>query len=93
MPLLENDTYTIDYIYSLPEGQRAELIDGKIYNMAPPSRIHQKTSGELYTIINNHIKSKKEIVKSTLPHLQSFSMKMTKHMSNQIFLLSAIRTN
>ncbi len=59
MPLLENDTYTIDYIYSLPEGQRAELIDGKIYNMAPPSRIHQKTSGELYTIINNHIKSKK----------------------------------
>ena len=59
MPLLKNDTYTIDYIYSLPEGQHAELIDGKVYNMAPPNRIHQKTSGELYTIINNHIKSKK----------------------------------
>lgn len=59
MPLLKTETYTIDYIYALPEGQRAELIDGVVYNMAPPSRMHQKISGELYTIINNHIKSKK----------------------------------
>ena len=26
----------------MPEGQRAELIDGVIYNMTPPNRIHQK---------------------------------------------------
>ena len=59
MPLPKTQTYTIDYIYALPEGKRAELIDGVIYDMAPPSRIHQKISGELYTIINNHIKAKK----------------------------------
>lgn len=27
----------IDDIYALPDGERAELIDGKIYYMAPPS--------------------------------------------------------
>lgn len=59
MPLPKTQAYTIDYIDTLPEGQRAELIDGVIYDMAPPSRIHQKISGELYTIINNHIKVKK----------------------------------
>ena len=35
MPLPKENTYTTDYIYSLPEGQRAELIDGVIYDMAP----------------------------------------------------------
>ena len=33
--------YTIDDIYALPEGERAELIDGHIYYMAPPNRTHQ----------------------------------------------------
>ena len=32
MPALKDEIYTIEYIYSLPEGQRAELIDGVIYN-------------------------------------------------------------
>ena len=59
MPLSKSDIYTIDYIYSLPEGQRAELIDGVIYDMAPPSRMHQKLSSELCTLINNYIKSNK----------------------------------
>lgn len=44
MPLLKTETYTTDYIYSLPEGQRAELIDGVMYNMAPTNRIHQEIS-------------------------------------------------
>ena len=39
MPLAKKTDYTIDYIYSLPEVQRAELIDGAIYDMAPPNRI------------------------------------------------------
>ena len=37
MPLLEEKVYTIDDIYALPEGERAELIDGHIYYMAPPN--------------------------------------------------------
>lgn len=33
--------YTIQDIYALPDGQRAELIDGNIYMMAPPTTRHQ----------------------------------------------------
>ena len=58
MPLLKNDTYTTDYIYSLPEGQRAELIDGKLYNMAPPSFKHQDISFALARKIADYIDSK-----------------------------------
>ncbi|EET58112.1 hypothetical protein BRYFOR_09930 [Marvinbryantia formatexigens DSM 14469] len=58
MPLPQEKTYTIDDIYALPEGTRAELIDGQIYYMAPPSRRHQEIVGELYTSINNYIKSR-----------------------------------
>lgn len=51
-------SYTIDDIYNLPEGERAELIDGQIYMMAPPNRIHQEISGKLYQKIANYIDSK-----------------------------------
>lgn len=41
MALQQGKVYTIKDIYTLPEGQRAKLIDGQIYNMAPPSTEHQ----------------------------------------------------
>lgn len=56
--LRKKEIYTIDDIYALPEGERAELIDGKIYYMAPPSRIHQRISGKLFQTIANYIDSK-----------------------------------
>ena len=55
--LRKEEIYTIDDIYSLPDGERAELIDGKIYYMAPPSRTHQRISGKLYQTIANYIDS------------------------------------
>ena len=55
MPLQKENSYTIDDIYTLPEGQRAEWIDGKIYNIAPPSRIHQKLATKLASIIDRYI--------------------------------------
>ena len=58
MPLLKPDIYTTEYIYSLPEGQRAELIDGVIYDMAPPSFSHQKIINKLSQQITNYIDSK-----------------------------------
>lgn len=58
MPLTENRIYTIDDIENLPEGERAELIDGKIYYMSSPRLIHQKLIGELHVRIYNYIKSK-----------------------------------
>lgn len=59
MPLPQERSYTTEYIYSLPEGQRAELIDGQIYNMAPPNFLHQKLIMELSAAIHQYIKSKK----------------------------------
>ncbi len=37
MSLVKESYYTIEDIYNLPEGKRAELIDGQIYFMAPPT--------------------------------------------------------
>lgn len=51
------EQYTTDDIYALPDGERAELIDGKFYNMAPPGTSHQKICGKLYQTIANYIDS------------------------------------
>lgn len=51
--------YTIDDIYNLPDGQRAELIDGELYMMAAPGRIHQKLIHFFDWTIGNYIHSKK----------------------------------
>ena len=59
MPLLKTTTHTIiDDIYALPDGQRAELINGQIYNMAPPSPLHQELVMELSASLRNYIKKK-----------------------------------
>lgn len=57
MPMPQEKTYTTEDIYALPDGQRAELIDGRIYDMAPPSFRHQKILMELSAAIHRHIKS------------------------------------
>ena len=58
MPLLNSKNYTIKDIYALADGQRAELIDGQIYDMAPPSPMHQKLVQQLGRIIGNYIEKK-----------------------------------
>lgn len=47
MALDTNKLYTIDDIMALPDGERAELIDGQIYYMACPNMIHQGLLREL----------------------------------------------
>ena len=59
MALSQERTYTIDDIYALPEGQRAELIDGQMYMMAPPRTIHQRISSALHAAIYQYVKSEK----------------------------------
>lgn len=59
MPLPKETVYTIDDIYNLPEGTRAELIDGQIYYMAPPSTSHQRILSFLHLEIGNHIRNNK----------------------------------
>ena len=49
------ESYTIEDIYALPEGERAELIDGKIYYMAPPSTRHQRIISDIHYRIKDYI--------------------------------------
>lgn len=58
MPFPQKKHFTIDDIYALPDGQRAELINGQLYNMAPPLRIHQELIMELSATIWQHVKAK-----------------------------------
>lgn len=58
MPVLKDDHYTIKDIYDLPEGKRAELIDGQIYDMALPSYQHQRLIMELSATLRDYIKAK-----------------------------------
>lgn len=55
MPLPKESIHTVQDIYSLPNGQRAELIDGHMYMTAPPSRIHQRISTRLASAIDRYI--------------------------------------
>lgn len=58
MPTLsQGKIYPLDDIYALPDGERAELIDGQIYMMALPNRQHQTIARELFSSINSYIKS------------------------------------
>ena len=50
--------YTIEDIYALPDGQRAELIDGRMYMMAPPNTRHQSLVSEFTVTIGSYIRSK-----------------------------------
>lgn len=52
------EKYTVKDIYKLPEGQRAELIDGDMYMMAPPKTGHQRLVSRLNQSIANYISSK-----------------------------------
>ena len=59
MPLPKEELYTTDFIYNLPDGERAELIDGQIYYMAPPTFTHQRFLNKLSQQITNYIDAKK----------------------------------
>ncbi len=59
MPLPKERHYTSEDYWNLPEGQRAELIDGQLYAMAPPSYMHQKLVMELSSTIRDYIRAHK----------------------------------
>ena len=59
MALAQEVVNTIEDIYALPEGQRAELLDGQMYMMTPPNTDHQRISHLLSWKIENYIQGKK----------------------------------
>ena len=54
MPMPKPRRTAEDY-WNLPEGVRAELIDGELWDMAAPSRVHQRIVMETSARIRNHI--------------------------------------
>ena len=84
MPLPREQVYTTDDIYALPDGERAELIDGQMYMMGTPSRIHQKLVGQLSRLLVIILNPIMVPVRFILLLLQSLLRKMIKTMLNQI---------
>lgn len=54
-PKQQEKIYTIEDIYALPEGKRAELIDGQIYYMSASGLTHQRILGRLYQMIADYV--------------------------------------
>ena len=66
MPLLKEEAYTIDDIYTLPDGERAELIDGRMHHQAESISVSQQDLSVLLIVI---LKNIKENARSMLHHL------------------------
>ncbi len=56
MLVLGGKMYTIEDIFALPDGERAELIDGEMFMMATPTTSHQETQIWLGNQIFNYIR-------------------------------------
>lgn len=56
MPFPKENRYTSADYWNLPEGRRAELIDGQLYDMTPPSRIHQKLISQFTLVLGQYIR-------------------------------------
>ena len=49
--------FTVEDIENLPDGVRAELIDGQIFYFAAPMTVHQKLQAELFYTLLHHVKT------------------------------------
>lgn len=79
--LAQEKIYTVNDIYALPDQERAELIDGQIYYMAPPSRRHQVIAGELFGIIREYINTNNGICR---PYIAPFAVFLNEDDQNYV---------
>lgn len=54
MPLPKYEKSAEDY-WALPEGERAELIDGELWALAAPGRMHQEVVAQMTTDFRNYV--------------------------------------
>ena len=59
MPLPQENRYSLADVLVWDEQDRAELVDGEIVMMAPPSRVHQGIVTEIVRQLANYLKGKK----------------------------------
>ncbi len=79
--LRREKTYTVEDIYALPDGERAELVDGVVYDMSPPSRRHQRILLHLGRKIADYIEGKKGECEV---NIAPFAVFLTKDDSNYV---------
>ncbi len=79
--LRKEKTYTVEDIYALPDGERAELVDGVVYDMSPPSRRHQQILLHLGRKIADYIEGKKGECEV---NIAPFAVFLTKDDSNYV---------
>ncbi len=56
IPVIQDKKYTVEDYYNTSEDDHVELINGVFYDMAPPSRKHQRISMQLSILIGNYIR-------------------------------------
>lgn len=56
---VEKERYTFADVLTWSENERIEIINGEAVMMVPPSRIHQKISGEIFRQFANYLEGKK----------------------------------
>lgn len=56
---MEYDNKTLEDYLALPEGARIELINGRFYDMASPTMIHQRIALELGRLFSNYVDKNK----------------------------------
>lgn len=52
---MPKQNFTAEDYWALPDGLRAELIDGELWDLASPGRLHQEIVHELDRRLGNHI--------------------------------------
>ena len=55
----EKERYTFADCLDWGEDERIEIVNGEAVMMAPPSRVHQKISGEIFRQLANYLEGKK----------------------------------
>lgn len=60
MPIpAKQERFTFADVLTWSKDERIEIINGEVFMMAPPSRIHQEVSGELFRQLANFLEGKK----------------------------------
>ena len=55
----EKARYTFADVLTWNENERIEIINGEAVMMAPPSRVHQEISGEIFRQLANYLEGKR----------------------------------
>ena len=74
--------YTVEDLYALPDGVRMELVDGCLYDMAPPTSVHQLLVGEIFFQIEQTLRNEDD--RQCLPLMSPIGVQLNKDNKNML---------